>query len=353
MQSIIAFVLAMLGGSLLPHRPGGRLHGQTLSLITPHAWFLRGLGDLAAGGGVGAVFPAALYIALFGLVTGGLAHVPGREGADAVIKILTIGWANTLRFLRQRSNIFFVFVFPVLIILLLGDDVRRRVRHPGRGAVERRRRARWPPSWWRPSTPSTTSRWSAFASPEAADRRRAAGPGDRRGADPGRATTPACWPGEAVEVGFVTRAGRPERHAGSGRRCATSSPPPALPSAPPASWRRRGRASFEAALPVAAVGRRRRAEPHRDLRHRPGSRCSRTARTWAPSTWGPAQELVLFMFLTSLAGGRRPHPHPAPRGGPAHAVHPHLDRGDPRWGGRPGASGWPWCRASTSWWGRC
>ncbi len=35
-------------------------------------------------------------------------------------KMLAIGWANTKRFLRQRSNIFFVFVFPILIILLLG-----------------------------------------------------------------------------------------------------------------------------------------------------------------------------------------------------------------------------------------
>ncbi|HSQ38251.1 MAG TPA: ABC transporter permease [Acidimicrobiia bacterium] len=35
-------------------------------------------------------------------------------------KILAIGWANTKRFLRQRSNVFFVFVFPLLLILLLG-----------------------------------------------------------------------------------------------------------------------------------------------------------------------------------------------------------------------------------------
>jgi ABC-2 type transport system permease protein len=35
-------------------------------------------------------------------------------------KVLAIGWANTKRFLRQRANLFFVFVFPVLIILLLG-----------------------------------------------------------------------------------------------------------------------------------------------------------------------------------------------------------------------------------------
>ena len=71
-QSIIAFVLAMLGGSFFPIAQAGGFIAR-LSLLTPHAWFLRGLGDLAAGGGVGAVFPAALYIALFGLVTGGLA----------------------------------------------------------------------------------------------------------------------------------------------------------------------------------------------------------------------------------------------------------------------------------------
>lgn len=35
-------------------------------------------------------------------------------------KILAIGRVNTLRFLRERSNIFFVFVFPLMIILLLG-----------------------------------------------------------------------------------------------------------------------------------------------------------------------------------------------------------------------------------------
>jgi ABC-2 type transport system permease protein len=35
-------------------------------------------------------------------------------------KVLAIGGANTRRFLRQKANIFFVFVFPVLIVLLLG-----------------------------------------------------------------------------------------------------------------------------------------------------------------------------------------------------------------------------------------
>jgi len=73
LQTIVAFILAMLGGTFFPiARVGGIV--ADLSLITPHAWFLRGLGDLAAGGGVGAVFPAALYVALFGIVTGGLAQ---------------------------------------------------------------------------------------------------------------------------------------------------------------------------------------------------------------------------------------------------------------------------------------
>ena len=35
-------------------------------------------------------------------------------------KIGAIGWVNTLRFVREPSNLFFVFVLPLLIILLLG-----------------------------------------------------------------------------------------------------------------------------------------------------------------------------------------------------------------------------------------
>jgi ABC-2 type transport system permease protein len=72
LQAIVAFVLAMLGGTFFPVAPEG-IVGR-LSLLTPHAWFLRGLGDVAAGGGPGDAFPAALYIAAFGLITGVLAQ---------------------------------------------------------------------------------------------------------------------------------------------------------------------------------------------------------------------------------------------------------------------------------------
>lgn len=74
LQAIIAFVLAMLGGTFFPIAQVGGFVAK-LSLLTPHAWFLRGLGDLAAGGGVSSVFPAAFYVALFGIVTGGLAQL--------------------------------------------------------------------------------------------------------------------------------------------------------------------------------------------------------------------------------------------------------------------------------------
>jgi ABC-2 type transport system permease protein len=72
LQAIVAFVLAMLGGTFFPVAPEGII--GRLSLLTPHAWFLRGLGDVAAGSGPGDAFPAALYIAAFGMVTGVLAQ---------------------------------------------------------------------------------------------------------------------------------------------------------------------------------------------------------------------------------------------------------------------------------------
>ena len=73
-QSIVAVVLGMLGGAFFPiSRTGGFL--STLSLATPHAWFLRGLGDLSSGGGIDAVLPAAGAIALFGIVTLAISQV--------------------------------------------------------------------------------------------------------------------------------------------------------------------------------------------------------------------------------------------------------------------------------------
>lgn len=65
--SIISLVFGLLGGTFFPvAQVGGLL--ATLSLATPHAWFMRGLGDLA-GGEVSAVLPSVGALLLFGVVT--------------------------------------------------------------------------------------------------------------------------------------------------------------------------------------------------------------------------------------------------------------------------------------------
>ncbi len=72
-QAIISLLLAFLGGTFFSISQAGGLL-EKLSLITPHAWFLRGLGDLQ-GGEVSSVFPSVGALLAFGLVTGGIAWV--------------------------------------------------------------------------------------------------------------------------------------------------------------------------------------------------------------------------------------------------------------------------------------
>jgi ABC-2 type transport system permease protein len=70
-QAIISLVLAFLGGTFFAvSQVGGWI--EQLSLLTPHAWFLRGLAELQAGE-ISAVFVPVGALLLFGLVTGGLA----------------------------------------------------------------------------------------------------------------------------------------------------------------------------------------------------------------------------------------------------------------------------------------
>jgi ABC-2 type transport system permease protein len=70
--SIVALVLGMVGGSFFPvAQAGGVL--AALSYLTPHAWFLRGLGDLSSGASATAVLPAFGAIMLFAVITGGFA----------------------------------------------------------------------------------------------------------------------------------------------------------------------------------------------------------------------------------------------------------------------------------------
>ncbi len=66
-QAIIAVVLGMLGGTFFPVSQGPAFLAR-LSLLTPHAWFMRGLGDLGNGGGMGDALPAALAMVAFFVV---------------------------------------------------------------------------------------------------------------------------------------------------------------------------------------------------------------------------------------------------------------------------------------------
>ena len=70
--SIIAVILAMLGGTFFPIGSAGGLLSR-LTYVTPHAWFLRGLGDLAGGAVWSEALPAAGAMMIFALVTGVIA----------------------------------------------------------------------------------------------------------------------------------------------------------------------------------------------------------------------------------------------------------------------------------------
>ena len=76
-QTIVALVLGMLGGAFFPvNQAGGAI--EKLSLLTPHAWFLRGLGDLQSGGGLADIMPALAAILAFAAVAGAIAVL--RQG---------------------------------------------------------------------------------------------------------------------------------------------------------------------------------------------------------------------------------------------------------------------------------
>lgn len=70
LQSIVALVLGLTGGVFFPVGTGAL---ATLSLVSPHGWFLRGLGDLAAEGTMGSVLPAIGALLAFAVI----AAVPG------------------------------------------------------------------------------------------------------------------------------------------------------------------------------------------------------------------------------------------------------------------------------------
>jgi ABC-2 type transport system permease protein len=65
LQAIVAVSLGMLGGVFFPVGEGIL---ATVAAVSPHGWFLRGLGAQTATGDWTAVFPAAAAVAAFGAV---------------------------------------------------------------------------------------------------------------------------------------------------------------------------------------------------------------------------------------------------------------------------------------------
>jgi ABC-2 type transport system permease protein len=76
--SIIAVILGMLGGTFFPIASSGGLL-STLTYLTPHAWFMRGLAALSSGSPWTEALPAVGAILIFALVTGVLAYISLRR----------------------------------------------------------------------------------------------------------------------------------------------------------------------------------------------------------------------------------------------------------------------------------
>lgn len=76
--SIVAVILGMLGGVFFQVGQGDDFLSQ-VSYLTPHAWFLRGLGDLAGGAPWTSALPAVGAMMLFALVTGTLGWIALRR----------------------------------------------------------------------------------------------------------------------------------------------------------------------------------------------------------------------------------------------------------------------------------
>jgi len=65
LQSIVAVTLGMLGGTFVQISGDGLL--GRLSLITPNAWFIRGLGDMVGGGSADALPATAVLLGMAGV----------------------------------------------------------------------------------------------------------------------------------------------------------------------------------------------------------------------------------------------------------------------------------------------
>jgi ABC-2 type transport system permease protein len=76
--SIVGVTLGLLGGTFFPLSQAPPAI-QGLSSLTPHAWLMRGFGELSGGAGtVADIVPALGALLLMGLVTGAIALARSR-----------------------------------------------------------------------------------------------------------------------------------------------------------------------------------------------------------------------------------------------------------------------------------
>jgi ABC-2 type transport system permease protein len=76
--AIVTITLAVLGGSFFPVAQGPGFMA-TLSLFTPHAWFLDGVGRIATGGDLISAADPILVLAAIGLVAGAVGLLRARR----------------------------------------------------------------------------------------------------------------------------------------------------------------------------------------------------------------------------------------------------------------------------------
>ncbi len=76
--AIVAMTLAIFGGSFfrMSQAPEGM---AAFSILTPHAWFIRGVDDLAGGGGITSILAPLAVLTLVGVVTGGIGLLRARR----------------------------------------------------------------------------------------------------------------------------------------------------------------------------------------------------------------------------------------------------------------------------------
>lgn len=77
-SSAVAITLAILGGSFSPTAQAPDVM-STVALLTPHGWFLRGLGEMQGGGSAADALPAAGVLLAMGLVTGSIGLIRARS----------------------------------------------------------------------------------------------------------------------------------------------------------------------------------------------------------------------------------------------------------------------------------